>query len=140
MSSDRILGGAAIAFGGFLLLYAIPAHVRTVQGVVPYPAMFPQIAAWMFIGLGAAQMIFVKSVVEIPDIKRAGMFAVAAATTLAALLTVDAFGYLPVMIALMAATVFVVRELRPVWIATVVVGLPVGIWLLFEQVLQRPLP
>lgn len=140
MTSDRLLGGAAIAFGGFLLLYAIPVHVRTVQGVVPYPAMFPQIAAWMFIGLGVAQMIFVKSAVEIPSIKQAGMFAIAAAATLVALLTVDSFGYLPVMVALMAAIVFVVRERRPVWVATVVVGLPVGIWLLFEQILQRPLP
>jgi hypothetical protein len=140
MTSDRILGAAAIVFGGFLLLYAIPANVRTVQGVVPYPAMFPQIAAWMFIGLGAAQMIFVKSAVEMPSLMRAGMFAVAAAATLAALLTVDSFGYLPVMITLMAAIVLIVRERRAIWVATVIMGLPIGIWVLFEQVLQRPLP
>lgn len=140
MTIDRVLGGAAILFGGFLLLYGIPANVRMVEGVWPYPAMFPQIAAWLFIILGAAQMLFVKSDIELPSIRQVVMFAAAAAVTLVALLTIDRFGYLPVTIALMAAIALIVRERRPVWVAVIVAGLPVGIWALFELVLQRPLP
>ncbi len=140
MNADRILGGAAIAFGGFLLLYAIPANVRMVEGAMPYPAMFPQIAAWLFIVLGAIQIFFVRSEIEWPSARQAIMFGLAAVLTLAALLTLDRFGYLPVAIALMAAIALLVRERRPVWAAAVIVGIPVGVWLLFEQVLQRPLP
>lgn len=140
VTTDRILGGIAVLFGGFLLFYGIPANIRMIEGIVPYPAMFPQIAAWLFIGLGLIQAVFVKSRVEIPSLKRMLVFGLAAAVTLAALLTVDRFGYLPVTIALMAFIAFIVRERRPVWGATVIAGLPVGVWLLFEQVLQRPLP
>jgi putative tricarboxylic transport membrane protein len=137
---DRILGTGAILFGVFLLLYAIPENVRQVRGALPYPAMFPQIAAWLFIGLGVLQVLFVKSELDVPSPRRLINFGIIAALTLLALLTINRFGYLPVSIALMACVAMLVRERRPVWIATIVLGLPIGVWLLFEQVLQRSLP
>lgn len=127
-------------FGSFLLLYAIPANVKMVEGVVPYPAMFPQIAAWLFVGLGLVQIFFVKSEVEIPGARQLLNFGLAAFLTLVALLSLGAFGYLPVTILLMAAIAWMVRERRPVWLATVIIGMPVGTWLFFEYVLQRALP
>ncbi|WEX08098.1 tripartite tricarboxylate transporter TctB family protein [Chelativorans sp. AA-79] len=127
-------------FGAVLLLYAIPANVRMIPGALPYPALFPQIAAWLFIALGLIQVFFVNAQVQVPSARRILFFGLAAVLTLAALLLVDRLGYLPVMIALMAGVVWMVRERRWAWVAVVVLGLPVGIWLLFEQVLQRPLP
>lgn len=138
--ADRILGAGAILFGVFLLLYAIPENVRHVRGALPYPAMFPQFAAWLFIGLGALQFLFVKSQPDVPSPRRLLNFGLIAGLTLLALLTINRFGYLPVSIALMACVTLLVRERRPVWMATIVIGLPLGVWLLFEQVLQRSLP
>lgn len=140
MTIDRILGGAAVLFGGFLLLYAIPENVRMVEGAMPYPAMFPQIASWLFIGLGIVQFFFVKSEVEFPSFKRFASFFVAIGLTLIALLFVEQFGYLPVMIALLGSIIFLVRERRPLWMVVGVLGLPVGVWVLFEFILHRPLP
>lgn len=67
MTVDRIGGGIAVLFGVFLLLYGIPANVRMIDGAMPYPALFPQIAAWMFIGLGLVQMVFVKTKADFPQ-------------------------------------------------------------------------
>jgi putative tricarboxylic transport membrane protein len=140
MTVDRIGGGIAVLFGGFLLLYAIPANVRMIEGAMPYPAMFPQIAAWMFIVLGFAQMIFVKTEVEFPSGKQILAFLITIFCTLIAVLFLEQLGYLPVMFALMVAVALLVQERRPLWVAVIIIGFPVGIWLLFENILQRPLP
>jgi putative tricarboxylic transport membrane protein len=140
MTVDRIGGGIVVLFGGFLLLYAIPANVRMIEGAMPYPAMFPQIAAWMFIVLGFVQMIFVKTEVEFPSGKQIVAFLATIFFTLIAVLFLEQLGYLPVMFALMVAVALLVQERRPLWVAVIIIGFPVGIWLLFENVLQRPLP
>jgi putative tricarboxylic transport membrane protein len=140
MTVDRIGGGIAVLFGGFLLLYAIPANVRMIEDAMPYPAMFPQIAAWMFIVLGFAQMIFVKTEVEFPSGKQILAFLITIFCTLIAVLFLEQLGYLPVMFALMVAVALLVQERRPLWVAVIIIGFPVGIWLLFENILQRPLP
>lgn len=142
MTVDRLLGGMFALFGIFLLAYAIPANVQTVPGllVFPNPALFPQVAAGLFILLGLLQMLFVKTSADLPGWKRLGLFAAAAGATLAAMLLIDDLSYLPVAIGLMVAVCLVTGERRPLWLGTVIVGLPVGTWLLFEQVLQRPLP
>lgn len=140
MTVDRIGGGIAVLFGVFLLLYAIPANVRIIEGKMPYPALFPQIAAWMFIGLGLVQMVFVKTRAEFPSGIQFFAFLGAIFLTLIAVLFVETLGYLPVTVALMVAIVLLVQERRPLWIVVMIIGFPVGIWLLFEQVLQRQLP
>ncbi|MDF0600444.1 tripartite tricarboxylate transporter TctB family protein [Psychromarinibacter sp. C21-152] len=142
MTIDRLLGGIFALFGIFLLAYAIPANVQTVPGllVFPNPALFPQIAAGLLILLGVLQMVLVKTRSELPGGKKLGLFAAAAAATLVAMLLIDELSYLPVSIGLMAAVCLITGERRPLWLGVVIVVLPVGTWLLFEQVLQRPLP
>lgn len=142
MTTDRILGGIAVLFGGFLLLWGIPANVKTVPGifVYPNPALFPQIAAVLMIALGAMQMVFTKTKADVPTLRKVLLFLAVAGATLLAMLGIRVFGYLPVAFALMILVCVITGERRPVWLATVIVGLPIGIWLLFEQVLDRPLP
>lgn len=142
MTTDRILGGIAVLFGGFLLLWGIPANVKTVPGifVYPNPALFPQIAAVLMIALGFMQMVFTKTDADVPSLRKFLLFLAVAGATLLAMLGIRVFGYLPVAFALMVLVCVITGERRPVWLATVVVGLPIGIWLLFEQVLNRPLP
>lgn len=140
MNLDRILGGIAVLFGGFLYLYAIPANVRMVEGAMPYPAMFPQIAAWMFIGLGAVQMVIGKAKFTFPSAKQFLAFLGIIFLTLLVILFMEQFGYLVVMIPLMIALVILTNERRPMWMAVMVIGTPITVWLLFEYVLQRHLP
>ncbi|MGR3659579.1 MAG: tripartite tricarboxylate transporter TctB family protein [Paracoccaceae bacterium] len=140
MTLDRIIGGIVVAFGGFLLLYFIPAHVRVIENRIPYPAMFPQMAAWMFIGLGLVQMLSGKAEFEFPSGRQFLAFLGVVFLTLIAVLFVEKIGYLPVMITFMAAIVIVSHERRPFWAAIMIIALPIGVWLLFEQVLQRALP
>lgn len=140
MTLDRIIGGIAVCFGGFLLLYGIPANVRMVENAMPYPAMFPQIAAWMFITLGLAQMVIGKGEFNFPSARQFLAFLGVIFLTLIAVLFVEKLTYLPVMITLMAAIAFISQERRPMWLAIIVLGLPIGVWLLFEQLLGRQLP
>lgn len=140
MTLDRIIGGIAVLFGGFLLIYAIPANVRMIDRPVPYPAMFPQMAAWMFIGLGVVQILVGKAEFEFPTAKQFLAFLGIVVLTLVAVLNIEKYGYLVVAIPLMAAITMVSRERRPLWMATMIIGLPIGVWLLFEQILQRQLP
>lgn len=140
MSLDRIIGGIVVVFGGFLLLYSIPENVRMIDRPIPYPAMFPQMAAWMFICLGAVQMLIGKARFEFPSGTQFLAFLGVIFLTLLAVLGLEKFGYLPVMIPFMAAVTLISRERRPLWVGVMVLGLPLGVWLLFEHVLQRPLP
>lgn len=140
MTLDRIIGGIVVAFGGFLLLYGIPANVKTVQNAMPYPAMFPQIAAWMFVGLGAVQFFVGNATFTFPGGKQFSAFLGVIFLCLIAVLFLEQLGYLPVAIALMVAITILSKERRPMWMAVITLALPVGVWLLFEQVLQRPLP
>ncbi len=140
MSADRILGGAAVAFGGFLLLVAIPRNVVSTGGLTLNPALFPQLAAWLFILLGALQMLFPAAAPEMPTLRECGRLLVAAAATLACLLLMPAIGFPFAMIVLSAAMALLSRERRLVWLATTVLVLPLGVWSFFELVLGRPLP
>lgn len=142
MTTDRILGGIAVLFGGFLLLWGIPANVQMVSGifVYPNPALFPQIAAVLIIALGIMQMMFTKTKADVPSLTRFLWFLAVAGGTLLAMVGIRVVGYLPVAFALMVLVCLITGERRPVWLITVIVGMPVGIWLLFEQVLNRPLP
>ena len=142
MTADRILGGAVALFGVFLLLWGIPENVRSVPGifVYPNPALFPQIAAVLLVGLGVMQMAFTKTNADVPSFRKFALFMAVAGATLLAMVGIRAFGYLPVAIALMVLICLITGERRPLWLATVVIGLPVGTWLFFEQILSRPLP
>lgn len=140
MTLDRLIGGIAILFGGYLLLYGIPANVRMVEGMMPYPAMFPQIGAWMFLVLGAIQLIVAHEKLDLPTARQFLIFLGVVGLTLIAVLMVENFGYLVVMIPLLAVLTLIAKERRPLWIVSMAVGLPLGVWLLFEFVLQRSLP
>lgn len=140
MTTDRVLGGIAVLFGGLLLAWWIPANVTATGMLFPNPALFPKIAAWLFIILGFAQMVFVRTETPATTLRQLLLFGAAASATLAAMLLIDRTGYLVAAIGLMAATCAITGERRPLWTAGVVLGLPFAVWLLFEQVLGRPLP
>lgn len=139
MSTERMIGGAAIAFGGFLLLYLIPAQVTSSAGPID-PSLFPRIAAWLFILLGVLQ-IFVRSA-STPAWSwyEFGRLVGISIAVLIAILAMPKVGFLPASITLMAAICAFMFERRTGWLLTTVVLAPAGTWFIFDVVMQRPLP
>ncbi|MDF0600451.1 tripartite tricarboxylate transporter TctB family protein [Psychromarinibacter sp. C21-152] len=140
MTVNRLLGAIVVAFGATLLLWLIPANVSAAPGSVMDPALFPRLAAWLLIGLGTLQLIVPSEAPQVPPLWEVLRLAGVAALTLAAVLLMPETGYILTSVVLMAALAVLVHERRIHWLAVIVAGLPVAIWLLFEIVLQRPLP
>lgn len=140
LSVDRILGGAAVLLGGFLLLYLIPANVTSVKGSVFSPNLFPNIAAWLIVVLGVVQIVSAPTQIDLPPGREVFRLLLVDGLALGTLFLMERIGYIPASIALMIAVTLMVYERRPVWIAVTVLILPLGIWTLFEVILHRPLP
>jgi len=56
-----------------------------------------------------------------------------------AALLLPMLGFLPVACGLMMASLVLLRERRPLWAATTLIGVPVFVWVLFTVLLSRPL-
>lgn len=139
MNTERILGGGAAAFGAFLLLYLIPNYVTDSDGVMS-PTLFPSIAAWMFILFGSIQAVVSGVPIKLPSTRefiRSGMITLIA---LIAILAMEWLGFLIVAPVFMAIITIFMYERRPLWLAATIVAVPIGVWLVFELLLRRPLP
>lgn len=141
MTQERVIGGCVVVFGALLLLFIIPTQVTSMPGIPTDPGLFPKLAAWIFIVLGLAQIVFAG------ETNDSGIGAAELGKLLLVMLilvscgwAMEEFGHIPAMTALMIASVLLVYERRWYWIATTVLILPIGCWSLFEIVLERPLP
>lgn len=140
MLARRVVGIGSVAFGAFLLLVAIPMHVTSSGTIIMNPALFPKVAAWLLIVLGTIQIVVGGPELTLPPLSEPVRFVIVAGLTAGAAVLLEPVGYLVVAIGLMAAVVAMIHERRPVWVATTVLAVPVGIWLFFEHLLERPLP
>ncbi|UJQ94716.1 tripartite tricarboxylate transporter TctB family protein [Mariluticola halotolerans] len=140
MFSERLIGGAAILLGGFLLTVLIPNHVTSMAGPVN-PSLFPTIAAWLFVILGVAQIVMVRTATtEINGwyefIRLLGL----ALFVFVSLLLMPRIGYLPSAVLLAGAVCALMLERRLGWLALSIGVVPLGVWFTFEVILGRPLP
>lgn len=139
MNIERMLGGGAAFFGAFLLLYLIPNYVTDSDGVMS-PTLFPSIAAWMFILFGIIQAAVSGDSIKLPSARefmRSGMISV---IVLIAIFAMEWFGFLIASIAFMTILTIFMYERRPLWLAATIVAMPIGVWVVFEFLLRRPLP
>ncbi len=137
---DRVLGGVVCAFGVLLLTYLIPQYVTGEPTAGADPKLFPQIAGWLFVVLGAVQMLFVASDKTLPSLREVVRLTLFVGAMVVATLLMPVVGFLPYAIGLMAVVIWQVYERRVMWVAVSVIAVPLCTWLLFEQVLGRPLP
>jgi putative tricarboxylic transport membrane protein len=140
MLVNRIVGFVFASFGAFLLLFAIPAYVSNSGTLFLNPALFPNVAAWMLVGLGVLQFVVGGSNPPLPSRTEVMRLALIVALTVAAALLLERFGYLVTSFALMTAVIVMIHERRFVWAAITIAGVPTGIWLFFVVLLDRPLP
>lgn len=140
ITTDRVLGGMLAAFGGILLLIIIPDQIAGRPGEPTDPSLFPRIAGWMLVVLGALQVVFSGTATSLPDRRDFLRFSAAVALLIGAAIVLPFVGFLPTAVGLMLATVLLVHERRLLWAGISVLGVPLIVWALFELVLQRPLP
>lgn len=141
MTQERLIGGGVVLFGALLLLIIIPAQVTSMPGDPSDPALFPKLAAWIFIALGVAQIAFARETMDAGiGLVEFGRLALIMTILTATGYAMERYGHIPAMTGLMIASVLLMFETRWYWIATTVLVLPVGCWALFEILLERPLP
>jgi hypothetical protein len=141
MIQERVIGGCVVAFGVLLLLVIIPAQVTSFPGLPTDPGLFPKLAAWLFIGLGLAQIAFAGPTQDVGiGMAELGRFVLVLGILTVAGYAMEHFGHIPAMTGLMIASVLLTFETRWYWIVVTVLVLPAGCWSLFEIVLERPLP
>ena len=139
INADRIQGIVVLGFGILLLVWLVPTYVTSVPGDPLDPSLFPRAAGWIISGLGLVQIALARPGGSAPDGPEVfGFICFMVALVIAALL-LPALGFLPVACGLMMASLVLLRERRPLWAATTLIGVPLFVWALFTIVLSRSL-
>ncbi len=137
--ADRLQGIVVLGFGISLLVWLVPSYVTAVPGDPLDPSLFPRAAGWIISGLGLVQIVLARPGGSVPTAREVfGVIAFILALVVAALL-LPVLGFLPIACGLMLASLVLLRERRPFWAATTLIGVPVFVWVLFTVLLSRPL-
>lgn len=139
ISNDRIQGIVVFGFGLMLLLWLVPSYVTAMPGNPLDPSLFPRAAAWIITGLGLAQIVLARPGGSAPDGREVFGFVCFIGALVVAALMLPMVGFIPVACGLMMASLVLLRERRPLWAATTLIGVPVFVWFLFTILLSRSL-
>lgn len=139
INADRIQGIVVLGFGIVLLWWLVPGYVTAVPGDPLDPSMFPRAAGWIISGLGLAQIVLARPGGSVPTGREVFGFVCFILALVVAALLLPLFGFLPVACGLMIASLVLLRERRPLWAATTLVGVPIFVWFLFTVLLSRSL-
>lgn len=139
--------GVVITFAGLIAtFYLIPNYVSAGFGYGLSPRFFPYTCSVAITALGAI-LVFtritssgVTDAMSPLSVKAAGRLLLVAVLLAAGLLVMTIWGYLPGAMLMMAAFMVLMGERRPHWIIPTAVGWPIVLWLLFEKLLETPLP
>lgn len=138
MSLERIVTGAILVFSMTFLFLVMPQQVETVSYGRIIPATLPTILLWIIAIAAAVQLIILKDNV---GLNSRVVFRAALVLTLmtgsAWLMDLFAFEYIAPILALLL--MLFIGERRWYWLLLGGIVIPLGIWLLVEQVLNRAL-
>jgi len=138
--SDVILGGAVTIGGVALLLWVIPNQVAMRPGEFRDPALFPTVCAWLLIGLGLAHFVSRDRAFSWPPLRDLGRLIIILGAMLVAVWAQRYVGYILSSVAMVALLVTMMGERRIHWLVLSILGLPIGVWALFEFIFQHQLP
>jgi putative tricarboxylic transport membrane protein len=138
MTLNRISGVVVAVFGIMLFFWIIPRHTETVDYGWLRPATLPNVTAIIVIVASIIHVIFPSGKAEFdgPLAMRAGFFFV---ISLAGLFLMHHVGFLIAAPLLIMVLMLSIGERRPLWLATGVVLVPLGIWSAIELLLKRSL-
>tara|TARA_B110000091_G_scaffold214018_1_gene265440 strand:- start:1887 stop:2312 length:426 start_codon:yes stop_codon:yes gene_type:complete len=138
-TTDRATGAFFLVFGALLYFVVIPAQIDGGSGSWVLPATIPNAVSIVMAACGLLLML--KPTNQRGHNTQDLMFAVMYFVLLAFglfVMSYAGFVYTAPFIALII--MLLIGERRPVWLGIGVIGLPVIIWVLVAQVLERPLP
>lgn len=138
MTLNRISGLVVAVFGIILLFWIIPRHTEPVDYGWLRPATLPNVTAIVVIISSIIHIIFPSGKAEFdgPLAMRAGLFFM---ISLAGLFLMHHVGFLIAAPLLVTVLMLLVGERRPLWLATGIVLVPLGIWSAIELLLKRSL-
>ncbi|MBW2336475.1 MAG: tripartite tricarboxylate transporter TctB family protein [Deltaproteobacteria bacterium] len=138
MTLNRISGLVVAVFGIILLFWIIPRHTEPVDYGWLRPATLPNVTAIVVIISSIIHVIFPSGKAEFDGqlAMRAGLFFM---ISLAGLFLMHHVGFLIAAPLLVTVLMLLVGERRPLWLATGIVLVPLGIWSAIELLLKRSL-
>lgn len=138
MTLNRISGLVVAVFGIILLFWIIPRHTEPVDYGWLRPATLPNVTAIVVIISSIIHIIFPSGKAEFDGklAMRAGLFFM---ISLAGLFLMHYVGFLIAAPLLVTVLMLLVGERRPLWLATGIVLVPLGIWSAIELLLKRSL-
>ena len=138
MTLNRISGLVVAVFGIILLFWIIPRHTEPVDYGWLRPATLPNVTAIVVIISSIIHIIFPSGQAEFDGqlAMRAGLFFM---ISLAGLFLMHHVGFLIAAPLLVTVLMLLVGERRPLWLATGIVLVPLGIWSAIELLLKRSL-
>jgi len=138
MTLNRISGLVVAVFGIILLFWIIPRHTEPVDYGWLRPATLPNVTAIVVIISSIIHVIFPSGKTEFDGqlAMRAGLFFM---ISLAGLFLMHHVGFLIAAPLLVTVLMLLVGERRPLWLATGIGLVPLGIWSAIELLLKRSL-
>lgn len=138
MTLNRLSGLVVAVFGIILLFWIIPRHTEPVDYGWLRPATLPNVTAIVVIISSIIHIIFPSGKAEFDGqlAMRAGLFFM---ISLAGLFLMHHVGFLIAAPLLVTVLMLLVGERRPLWLATGIVLVPLGIWSAIELLLKRSL-
>ena len=138
-SADRASGLFFLLFGVAMYVYVNPTYIESVDSGTIAPATMPNIVS-IVIAICGAILIFKPTTHQVRDpalIFKTGLYV---GILVAGLYAMSWFGFEYVAPVLALTLMLLIGERRPFWIGLGVVVMPVTIWFLVTQVLERALP
>jgi putative tricarboxylic transport membrane protein len=139
-TTDRATGAFFLAFGALLYFVVIPAQIDGGSGSSwVLPATIPNAVSMIIAVCGF--LLILKPTNQRGHNTQDLIFAVIYLVLLAfGLFVMSYVGFLYTAPFIALIIMLLIGERRPAWLAIGVIGLPVIIWVLVAQILERPLP
>lgn len=139
LETDRIVGLIIAALGLVLLFVIFPFAIEDMDDGSIQPDTLPNAIAAFLVICGVLQAIKRGEQVK-RDTQELMMVVLYLVVIAAGLFAISRLGFVTVSPFLAFAIMLIFGERRPGWLALGCVGMPVAIWFLVVQVLERPLP
>ncbi len=138
MTLERTITAGLILACLVLFFWVLPTQVENVDYGRIIPSTVPSIAIWIIVGAAALQLWQSKEKISmdvVVCIRTFGFFGLLAL----AVYTMDQFGFEYVAPFLALAVMLIIGERRWYWLIAGGVVIPIGVWLIVERLLDRPL-
>lgn len=138
-AADRASGLFFLLFGLAMYFYVNPNYIETVDGGTIAPATMPNIVS-IVIAVCGGLLIIKPTTQQMRNpalVAKTGLYVV---VLIAGLFAMSWFGFEYVAPVLALTVMVLMGERRPLWLGLGVVVMPLTIWFLVTQVLERALP